>query len=199
METKSKMKFLATNQCLLVWLCFCADNECHSKWKRLARITFSLVVFIFSVSCFPASVAYVSKFRRTNLEESLFALFQVAASVGCIYFAVHAYYFRYRFAKLFQTLSNICAECKWIPNVIRMCCRQPWRRNSFSILDANERSFHFLTSANSRGGWICKTYYKTMGTISCASILTSIVSVWICYKNYGQFDARYAMHADRVM
>lgn len=64
---------------------------------------------------------------------------------------------------------------------------------------ANERSFRILASANDFGGWICKTYFKIMGTISGLSFVTSVVSVWVCCKTYGRFDAQYAMHTDRVM
>lgn len=114
------MKALITNHRLLVWIYFCSDDDFHGKWTKLARIVFSLGVFLISFSCFPASLAYVIKFLETNLEESLFALFQVATSSGCIYFSIHAYFYRYRFAQLFETLSEIYAESKSSKHMIRL-------------------------------------------------------------------------------
>lgn len=106
------MKALIINQRLLVWLYFCSDDEFHGKWKKLARLIFGLSVHLISTSCFPASLAYVLKYLHINLVESLFALFQIATSSGCIYFTVHAFLFRHRFARLFKTLSDIYDESK---------------------------------------------------------------------------------------
>ena len=219
------MKALIINERLLVWLYFCSDDKIHSKWKRLARIVFSFTVFFVSTSCFPTSLAYVLKFLHINLEESLFALFQVATSTGCIYFSIHAFLFRHRFARLFKTLSDIYDECKWTKNEnissnipknkflqifwnifkkndaenILVVMYSIVEKGMIFILDAHESSFQILASADNFGGWICVTYYKVMGIISSLSILTSFVSVWACCKMYGHFDAQYAMHTDRVM
>lgn len=99
------MKALIINQRLLVWLYFCSDEEFHGKWKKLARLIFGLSVHLYVL-------AYVLKYLHINLEESLFALFQIATSSGCIYFTIHAFVFRHRFARLFKTVSDIYDESK---------------------------------------------------------------------------------------
>lgn len=68
-----------------------------------------------------------------------------------------------------------------------------------SISDANESSFGILASANELGGYICKTYYKIMGSMSGFAVLISTVSVLLCYKMHGRFDAQYTMHTARLM
>lgn len=174
------MKALYINQRLLVWIYFCSNDEFHGKWRNLVRIIFSLSVHFISTSCFPSSLPYVFKYLHVDLEESLFALFQIATSTGCIYFSIHAFSFRHRFARLFETLSEIYDESNWLKNTTKQ--NQVKTRKLNLILDANERSFWILASANDFGGWICINYYKIMGAISCSSIVTSFVSIWACCK-----------------
>lgn len=100
------MQPLILSRQLLTWHCLCYEKG-SPVWKQLIRIVLSASAFLMNLSCVPTSILYVLKFLSVNLEESLYALFQVAACTSAAYVVAIAFRMRYRTANLFKMLEDI--------------------------------------------------------------------------------------------
>lgn len=108
------MKPLETNRQVLIWLCMCSSSEKDSNLlKKIYRIAFALVVFIFNLWVVTAHLAYFWKFWSTKLDESLFALTNATAFSVVMYVMIYAFFSRHQFRRIFKNLSKIYHACAY--------------------------------------------------------------------------------------
>lgn len=101
------MKPLVTNKNVLTWLCILPAQEQTNKRMKLIYIAFT---FTLSITCFcglASSLAFMMEYLSTNLENCLYALFQVAADASAFYMVMVALFLRHKMAALFDNLSEI--------------------------------------------------------------------------------------------
>lgn len=106
------MKPLVTNRRMLTWLCLYPNEETSTNRKKIARIVFSVANFIFVLSFFASSVAYLVEFVSIDLRHSLYALLQIFGGATVLYILVIAFHLRHKFPALRENLSQIYQECK---------------------------------------------------------------------------------------
>lgn len=107
----ANMTPLITNKRVLIWLWMCpADGKSdNSMLKSLAHIAFGFTVFFGVVAGLISSFAYFESFVWVDLENSLYALFQVAAFLGLVPLFPIAISSRQKISQLLDNLSNIYA------------------------------------------------------------------------------------------
>lgn len=98
---------LKTNRRVLTWLCMCPANEATEKWKKIAYTSLSITAVLLIVCAFLASVAYFGKFASTDLEEALYALFQIIGAVSLLFAIKIAYFSRNKIDAIFENLTKI--------------------------------------------------------------------------------------------
>lgn len=104
------MKPLVTNAKVLTWLCILPAQEQINRRMKLIYIAFT---FTLSITCFcglVSSLAFMMEYLSTNLEDCLYALFQVAADSSALYMVLVALFLRHKMAALFDKLSEIYNE-----------------------------------------------------------------------------------------
>lgn len=111
-STWVKMKPIKTNQQVLTWLCVCQADETISKRKRMAHIFFASFIFSANFILIPISVAYFLRFVSVDLEQALYALFQLSGMLGMTYMMIAAFILRHEINDLFGKLADIYNNCK---------------------------------------------------------------------------------------
>lgn len=102
------MKPLETNKQMLIWLYMCSPNKKDSNLlKKIYRIAFALMIFIFNLWVVTAHLAFFWKFHSTNLDESLFALTNATAFSVVMYVMIYAFFSRHETRRIFKNLSKI--------------------------------------------------------------------------------------------
>lgn len=104
---------LKTNQHVLKWLCVCETDNTVSKWKKLAHISFTVLIFMSNIILIPTSIAYLLNFISVDLEQSLYALFQLSGMCGITYMMIVAFILRHEINDLFGTLTDIYHDCEY--------------------------------------------------------------------------------------
>lgn len=74
------MKPLATNQYMLSWISVLPAEKSTIKWKKVAFKIFPLFLIVSNLAGAVASIAFFVKYITIDLEESLYALFQIAGN-----------------------------------------------------------------------------------------------------------------------
>lgn len=101
------MKPLETNKKVLTWLSICPLDK-NANWnQKLVRIAFSFVFIGNQVVAFAGSLTFFLKYVSVDLEQCLYALFQLAAEVSVMYMLTIAFVQRYKITALFDNLSKI--------------------------------------------------------------------------------------------
>lgn len=106
------MKPLVTIERALVWLCLCSPDKATSKWKMLVCAFLGLITFTSTLSDMLASVAFMLKFISIDMEESLYALFQIFGFGSITYAIIVTFFQRHRMRDLFRGLSKIYSASK---------------------------------------------------------------------------------------
>ena len=107
------MKALVTTQRVLTWYRICHANESTtSSWQKMLFSIFSIVCLIANACAVAASVTFLLKFISSNLEESLYALFQCAAYSNVVYIHIAAFLQRKKVTSVFESLTEIYETSK---------------------------------------------------------------------------------------
>lgn len=107
------MKPLITNQRILIWMCAYPTKRTDDIFQRLSHILFSIFVFLTNISCFTASIAYFLKYATSDLNETLYATIQIAASFPMITVSLMIFFLRNKFKALFENLNKIYDHSKY--------------------------------------------------------------------------------------
>lgn len=111
---RKKMHPLPTNQRMLTWICVSPLESRDSKWMKPFCVIFALTTFLAVLSCVLSSVIFFSSNVSIDVEESLYALFQISAFSGVAYMAIVAFYSRKKINAFLETLTAIHDERKHI-------------------------------------------------------------------------------------
>lgn len=106
------MKVLALNHqvFVLLWIFPSPDNK--SILFKIRNIIFGLMALISVMTPFVTSIAYVFKYVSVDLENSLYALFQIAG-YGCqIYLIIIGFILWSKFSRMFPILQQIYDDSK---------------------------------------------------------------------------------------
>lgn len=105
------MRVLALNRKIFILLWIIPNqNESESPLKRLANILFSFIILTLVSSVTLSSIAYTIKFASIDLENTLYAVFQISAYSGQFYMMVVSFRIWPKLAKLFPKLQEIYDE-----------------------------------------------------------------------------------------
>lgn len=88
------MQPLTTNRKVLVWLCILPAEENTHKYMKLIYILVSVSLITTSITGCISSLAFIYKYASANLEDSLYALFQVCANVSNLNMILNAFMMR---------------------------------------------------------------------------------------------------------
>lgn len=108
------MKPLLSIQRSMIWACFCRENENEDKWRKRAYILFSCTSIVFSAFAFGVSVAFLVKYLSIDLEESLYAVFQIFAAILMIYTFIVGFFSKNQINVIFKSLAELHSECKFL-------------------------------------------------------------------------------------
>lgn len=112
------MKVLVTNRKILTWFCACPADPFTSKWQKLAYKTFSILSCILLSSLIVSTAIFVGRFISSDLEESLYTIFQVTGTSPALYFTIAALNSQHKIAAIFENLSAIYNTSKISFNLI---------------------------------------------------------------------------------
>lgn len=102
----NKMQPLAPSKRALTWFSICSDKN-STKRQKLVQLYFSIFVSV-SVSCGTmASVIFTFQNITTNLEDSLYSMFQISGLSDSVYIFIVAPILRHKISAMFQSLSAI--------------------------------------------------------------------------------------------
>lgn len=105
------MKPLETHQKVLTTLCMmCSSDKSESERKKVVRIVFSLILFVIVVGCTVSSAIFI--WNSAILEDQLYGLFQLCASVVATYPFIVAVQSRQKNTAIFGNINEIIDECK---------------------------------------------------------------------------------------
>lgn len=106
------MKPLQTNQRVLTWLCLFPASKNTSNFVKLGYIVLTFVCITCMTANLMASVAFFIKSVSTELEKSLFALFQIVGSLSVWYMFITVFPSQHKIHAIFRRLSEIYDESK---------------------------------------------------------------------------------------
>lgn len=105
------MKALSMNRNVLIWIGMCSAGEGTKKWQKIAFQLIGFTFFMLMVLSVIISGAFLVKFLSIDMEESLFAVFQIVIAGGTWYMIIFAYLLRKKFAAIFDGLQKIYDTC----------------------------------------------------------------------------------------
>lgn len=106
------MKPLELNQRALTWLFMCSPPKRTLWWKKLLYFTFFCFVFVTNFLVLVAASTFALKSFSINLEEFLYAFFQISALAGIVYVMLAAFLLRHKISTIFEQLSDIYEASK---------------------------------------------------------------------------------------
>lgn len=104
---------LITCQRVLTWISVCPVAKNTSIWKRILFKLFPLVIFITDLAGLIASVVFFYRFISTNLEECLYAVFQIAGLLGMANSIIVTFIRRHKIPLIFKSLADIYKYSKY--------------------------------------------------------------------------------------
>lgn len=78
-----------------------------SIWKKILCVIFTFIFFITAVSAFISSVLFFSGNFSTNIEQSLYSLFQIAAFSSLTYMTIVLFYSRKELTGFLDKLTQL--------------------------------------------------------------------------------------------
>lgn len=204
---------LATIRKVLKWLCILPAREATSKHKKLIYIVFSVSILTISICGFTSSLIFIVKYFSTNLEDCLYALFQVSGNISNLYMVLIAFILRHRIAALFERLWEIYDASKKSMDIFNECFYFAKSQTSNKIfvhfknnseifhvnLDAKENLFRFLAKANNKSQWIWSIYSKFVMASIMNLVTMCSASAIVCWMNYKMFVPKCIYRPYRTM
>lgn len=90
---------------LLTILAIISDDE-DRYWKKLSGLVLRGILFLISISAIISSSFQINKYMRTDLEETLYGIFQAAAASIGVLIMILTYLYRENLEWIFQQLQN---------------------------------------------------------------------------------------------
>lgn len=106
------MKVLEKNRKVLVWTGMCPADENTKWWQKIAFKLIGFIIFASMVFDVVISVIFILENKSTDLEDCLFAIFQIILCCGTCYMIFFAYISRKDIASVINGLQKIYDSCK---------------------------------------------------------------------------------------
>lgn len=103
-----RMKPLASNRQLLIWLCL---HPADATVNTINKMAFSALCFALAVSICVASLVYTKQFWSIDLNSALYAFCQFVGFSGLVYVVIAAFVLQHEIAIIFIDLSEIYKAC----------------------------------------------------------------------------------------
>lgn len=104
---------LATCQRVLTWISVYPVANDISIWKKILFKLFPLVIFATDLAGLTASVVFFWRYISTNLEECLYAIFQISGLLGMANSVIVTFILRHKIPLIFNSLANIYETSKF--------------------------------------------------------------------------------------
>lgn len=101
------MEPLKTSRRLLTWLYVVPVEKSSSNWKKWACLMVGVGAYVATMSFLASSMAFFMKFVSIDLEQSLYALFQIGGFSNSAYVITLAYFSHRKIVAIFDNLSAI--------------------------------------------------------------------------------------------
>lgn len=102
---------LVTNRKVLICIGLYPANGASTQ-SHLAHLALGVAMFLILVWSFVETVLFFLKFFSTDLELSLFALYQIFGLSSMLYVFIAAFLLRHKINEIFKILLNIYRACK---------------------------------------------------------------------------------------
>lgn len=195
------MRPLVTQQRVLTWFCLCPAPGGTCKFLKLKYILICGILMLNQSICFLSCSAFFFMFLSTNLKESLFALFSMAANSSVPHQMIIALFSQHRILNVIESLSEIYDASEYFTPFCYLsyvtCILKIQILNNTNS-DENDDTFQFLVETNETCEWIWKFYFKFVicGFAVCTLIVSSL-SFLFCLLINDHFDSRYVYHPFR--
>lgn len=113
------MKVLELNRKMLISTWIIPTPETESQWTKIRNFLFGLWCGLIDLAAVLASATFLVKFIHENLEDLLYALFQIASTGSQVYLCILAFLFRTKFLEMFARLQEVYDTCKQLCNEAR--------------------------------------------------------------------------------
>lgn len=90
----------------------CSVDKTQDPRKKILYFFCFLLVLSVNVAALIAATKFALKFFSTDLEECLYAFFQISAIAGIVYVMLAAFLLRHKISTIFIQLSDIYAASK---------------------------------------------------------------------------------------
>lgn len=101
------MKIFELNRHIFTWLNLCPDFGSCSQFQKWLRFTIVAIILITECLAVLASSMFIHRFFETDIENCLYALFQVAALFSVIYMWTAGFIQRNTISKIFVEYQEI--------------------------------------------------------------------------------------------
>lgn len=136
-----EMEPLHTSRRVLTCLCICSFDKTTSMKEKSIYITLSVSIIFAEIFMLIASVVFFMKNVSTNLEESLFALLQIAGLVGSLYIMATAYISQHKIMSIFDSLSQIYTSSMYFWTDFGICIFQYQACLVFKVILSRRSNF----------------------------------------------------------
>ncbi|XP_055309901.1 odorant receptor 47a-like [Sitodiplosis mosellana] len=149
---------LKTTQRVLMWLCIVSFDNKFSMKAKIRSIALSFAVGGMIFAQLVASATFFLKFHSTDLESSLYAVYQIFAWMPILYIFAIALLSRRKITAVLAEMTNIYDTI------------------------TNAEAFQFIKLANDKSEWLWKLYFKyAMGYNAVgAAVVGSVLSTVMC-------------------
>lgn len=106
-KKKSKMRPLEIQQQIFTWIYLCSPNEVTSIWIKIIYFILFVIVFLGNFTSWAGALAFIIKYVSVDLENSLYAVFQLCAVGSVSYILIAAFFLRFRINDIFKQLTEI--------------------------------------------------------------------------------------------
>lgn len=111
---KLKMRPLQSTERVLIWLCLLPADKPLNPWAKLSHICLAAVVVTMTSMYLAASIAYFIRVVSTDLDESIYASFQITGILPTNVTFMVLFCMRYKIERIFNKFSEIYAESEKI-------------------------------------------------------------------------------------
>lgn len=202
MKLEGTIEPLKTSRQVLIWLSVCPADANTTKKMKLAHLAFSMAWVAITICGFLASFGFFINSVSTNLEESLYALFQVFANLVMQNTIIVTFVMRHKIAEFFQQLSQIYNKSGSNLDFCLTICKYVQEHLigfSFCIhLDLIEGSIHFLDEASNNSEWIWTIFVKLVLAANITNVMLVASSIYFCWILHGTFDIQHIYHPFKV-
>lgn len=192
------MILLERTQRVLIWLCVCAPPEGTSQWKKLGYVLFSFGVFFSIVYSTFYVVVFFLEYIRIDLEESLYAFFQINAVCGVVYMMIAGIFLRYKVKDMLDNLTSLYKASKMFVHTIQKLDFDIFQNLDFpqstKLKDKHLDLIGCFERANNHCEWMWRIYFL----VASASFITTALASANCWLHIENLEENEIYHPYKV-